>query len=204
MEGVVGLHVSGKLSNTYKIAQEAANMVNGSAIQVVDSQATSMALGFGVLAAARAAAEGKSLAEVAQVAREAVPHTGVVLTVETLKYLQRGGRIGAAQAFVGGLLDMKPVLELRDGVVQPLERVRSKKKAAARLVDVITSRLAGKSNVRVAAIHAGAEGEAREMLEAVKANLGGAVVEALVADVSPTVAVHTGPGTIGLAYSEGI
>lgn len=204
MEGVVGMHVSGKLSNTFKIAQEAANMVNGSAIRIVDSEVTSMALGFVVLAAARAAADGKSLAEVAQVAQNAVPHVGVVLTVETLKYLQRGGRIGAAQAFVGGLLDMKPVLEVRDGVVQPLERVRSKKKAAARLVDLVTTRLAGKSNIRLAAIHASAEGEAREILEAAKAKLGSAVVEALVADVSPTVAVHTGPGTIGLAYSEGI
>lgn len=201
---VVGVHVSAKLSNTFTVAQEACGLIGGKEFHIVDSQAASMALGFAVLAAARAAKAGQTGAQVAQVAREAVQHCGVCLTVETLKYLQRGGRIGGAQAFVGGVLDLKPVLQLKDGVVQPVERVRSKKKAAARLVDLVCDRVAGKSNIRLAAIHAAAEAEAVEVLAAAKARLGAAVVEAMVTDVSPTVAVHTGPGTIGLAFCETI
>jgi DegV family protein with EDD domain len=202
-EAVVGIHLSSKLSNTFKVAQEAAALIPEKKIHVVDSQVVSMAMGFMVLGAARAAAAGQPAEQIVRMAEAAVPHVGLVLTPETLKYLQRGGRIGAAQAFVGGVLDLKPILEVRDGVIHPLERVRSRKKALARLVDIVCDRVSGRQNVRLGAIHAAAEAEAADVLEAAKSRLGGAVVEALVTDVSPTVAVHTGPGTIGLTYSEG-
>lgn len=202
-EAVLGIHLSAKLSNTFKVAQEAAAMLPGVKIKVLDSQTTSMGMGFIVLRAARAAAAGQSLEAVERLAQEAVSRGGVVLTVETLKYLQRGGRIGAAQAFLGGMLDLKPLLEVRDGMIHPLERVRSRKKANARLVEIVCERLSGKTSVRLGALHAAAADEAGELLEAAKAKLGAAVVETVLTDVSPTVAVHTGPGTIGLAYSEG-
>jgi DegV family protein with EDD domain len=203
VEAVVGVHISAKLSNTYAVAREASGLLPGKDIRVVDSQTTSMAMGFLVLAAGRAAAEGKSADEIVQLVEAALPRVGIVLTPETLTYLQRGGRIGSARAFLGNLLDSKPLLEVRDGEIKPLERVRSKKKAMGRLVEVVCERLAGKSSVRLAAIHANAAQEATEMLEAARAKLGNAVAASLVADVSPTVAVHTGPGTVGLTYSEG-
>lgn len=202
-ETVIGIHLSAKLSNTFKVAQEASALVPGANIQVYDAETTSMALGYVVLAAARAAAAGQSASQVGQLVQASVKRTGVILTVETLKYLQRGGRIGAAQAFVGGVLDLKPLLEVRDGAIHPVERVRSRKKAIARLVEIVCERLAGKPQVRLAALHAAAEAEARELLASAQERLGAAVVETLVTDVSPTVAVHTGPGTIGLAYLEG-
>jgi DegV family protein with EDD domain len=203
-DAVIGIHLSAKLSNTFSVAEEAVKSISGKEVHVINSQTTSMAMGFLVLAAARAAAAGRPASEVAKLVRDSIPRTGLLLTLETLKYLQRGGRIGAAQAFMGGVLDLKPILEVRDGVIHPLERVRSKRKAVARLLDVMAERLVGKTGIRLAVIHAAASAEAAEVLESARTRFGSALVESLLTDVSPTVAVHTGPGTIGLTYSEGI
>lgn len=202
-DAVVGIHLSAKLSNTYAVAREAVGLLPDKEIHVIDSQTTSMALTLIVRAAAKAAKAGKTAEQVVEVVKAAIPRTGLILTPETLKYLQRGGRIGAAQAFVGGMLDLKPLLEVRDGAIHPLERVRSRKKAVSRMIETIAERLAGKTSIRLAAIHAASEAEATEALNALRDKLGSAVVETVVADVAPTVAVHAGPGTIGIAYSEG-
>jgi DegV family protein with EDD domain len=203
-DAVIGIHLSAKLSNTFSVAEEAVKSISGKEVHVINSQTTSMAMGFLVLAAARAAAAGRPASEVAKLVRDSIPRTGLLLTLETLKYLQRGGRIGAAQAFMGGVLDLKPILEVRDGVIQPLERVRSRKKAVSRLLDVMAERVAGKTGIRLAVIHAAAPAEGAEVLDSARTRFGSALVESLMTDVSPTVAVHTGPGTIGLTYSEGI
>ena len=202
-EAVVGVHLSAKLSGTFSAAEQAVAMIPDKTIKVVDSNSTAMALGFVVLAAARAAAAGKPLDQVVQAAHGAIPHTGVVLTVETLEYLRRGGRIGGAQAFIGGLLDAKPILELRDGRIEPLERVRTKKKAMQRLVEIVVERIKGQAPIRLATLHAAAQEDAAAILVSVKAQLG-SVEEAILSEVSPTIATHTGPGTVGLAYCAGI
>jgi DegV family protein with EDD domain len=200
-DAVVGMHLSAKLSGTYSAAVQAAKMLAGRRIEVIDSTATAMAMGFVVLAAARAAQAGKSFDEVAQIARDTIPHVGVVFTVETLEFLRRGGRIGGAQAFMGSLLDMKPILDLRDGRVEPIERVRTKRKAVERVMDIIVERARGKNPVRLATLHANAPEEAAALLEKCKQRLG--AVEAIMCEVSPTVATHAGPGTVGLAYCAG-
>lgn len=200
-DAVLGIHLSAKLSGTYSAAEQARGLLADKHIKVIDSNATAMALGFVVLAAARAAEEGKGLDEVVAAAEATIPRVGLIFTVETLEYLRRGGRIGGAQAFLGGLLDMKPILELRDGRVEPMERVRSKKKALDRILDTIVAQTAGKSGIRLATIHAAAEAEAKALLEAAKGRMN--VVEGIVAEASPTVATHTGPGTVGLAYVTG-
>jgi DegV family protein with EDD domain len=201
-QSVVGIHLSAKLSGTYSAAEQARALLADRQIKVLDSNATAMALGFVVLAAARAAEAGQSLEEVVAVANATIPHVGIVFTVETLEFLRRGGRIGGAQAFVGGLLDMKPILELRDGRVEPVERVRSKRKAVERVLDIIAEKAGGKSPIRLATIHAAAPQEAQALLDAAKKRLG--AIETIMADASPTVATHTGPGTVGLAYCAGI
>jgi DegV family protein with EDD domain len=201
-EAVVGVHLSAKLSGTYSTAVQAAKMESGKRIEVIDSNATAMAMGFVVLAAARAAQAGKSLDEVVQIARDTIPHVGVVFTVETLEFLRRGGRIGGAQAFVGSLLDMKPILDLRDGRVEPIERVRTKRKSVDRVMDIIVERAKGKDLIRLATLHAAAPEEAAALLEKCKQRLG--AVEAIMCEVSPTVATHAGPGTVGLAYCTGV
>jgi len=201
-DAVLGIHLSAKLSGTYSTAVQAASLLPGRRIEVLDSNATAMAMGFVVLAAARAAQAGAGLEAVAQIARDTIPHVGVVFTVETLDFLRRGGRIGGAQAFLGSLLDMKPILDLRDGRVEPIERVRTKKKAVERVMEIIIQRADSQRPVRLATLHAAAPQEAAALLEAARLRLG--AEEALLCEVSPTVATHAGPGTVGLAYCTGV
>ncbi len=201
-DAVLGVHISAKLSGTVSAAEQARALLPEHRITVLDSHATAMALGFVALAAARAAEAGATFEEVIQVAEQTIPRVGVVFTVETLEYLRRGGRIGGAQAFLGGLLDMKPILDLRDGRVEPVERVRTKRKAIERVLDLIVERAAGKSPIRLATLHAAAPKEASDLLELARQRLD--AVETIFSDVSPTVAVHAGPGTVGLAFCAGV
>jgi DegV family protein with EDD domain len=200
-EAVLGLHLGAKLSGTYMAAVQAKDLLPDNNIQVIDSNATAMALGFVVLAAARAVEAGGDLDAAVQAAQATIPHVGIVFTVETLEYLKRGGRLSGAQAFVGGLLDLKPILELRDGKVEPVERVRTKRKALDRVLDIIAGKTQGKQPIRLATLHAAAPQEAATLLAAAQQRLG--AVETHLTEVSPTVAVHTGPGTVGLAYCAG-
>src|SRR5436190_10833709 len=169
---VVGIHLSSKLSATFSTAQQARAELPDKQIEVIDSSATAMAMGFIVLAAARAAAAGQSFEQVIKAARETIPCVGLVFTVETLEYLRRGGRIGGAAAFLGGILDLKPILELRDGRVEPVERVRTKKKALARVLETIGEETKGRSPVRLATIHAAAPVEAAALLDMGKTQFG--------------------------------
>jgi len=191
--------VSDKLSKTLQSAAMARDMLPAAKIEIVDSEATAMALGFQVLAAARAAAEGKSFEDVVAIAKKARELTGVLFVVDTLEYLHRGGRIGGASKLFGSALNIKPLLELRGGRIEPIEKVRTKAKATARLLDVLEERLAGRRPVRLSSIHAAAEEEARALLEQAKKRF--QPIEALSADASPVVGTHAGPGTVGLAYS---
>ncbi len=200
---VVMILISSKLSGTINSAQHAKEMVSGgSRVEIVDSLSTAMALGFQVLEAARAAEAGKSLDEVLEIARKAKEHTGVLFVVDTLEFLHRGGRIGGASKLFGTALNIKPLLELRDGRVESIEKIRTKTKALARLLDVLEDRLAGRKPVRLCAIHAAAEDEARALLEAAKKRFG--PVESLIGPTSPVVGAHAGPGTVGIAYSFGV
>jgi DegV family protein with EDD domain len=198
-QAVVAIHVSAKLSpGTQSAAVQAREMLAGTRVEIVESESTAMALGFVVLAAARAAAEGATCEPVIAVAKATIPHVGLLFTVETLDYLRRGGRIGGAQAFIGNLMDVKPILELKDGRVEPMERARSKKRAVTRILEVIEERTRGKTPLRLATIHAAADEEAAALLETARSRLG--ATEAILAEASPTVAVHAGPGTVGLAW----
>ncbi|MEK9164747.1 MAG: DegV family protein [Chloroflexota bacterium] len=200
-DSVLAIVLSSKLSQTFNSANVAKSEFPGAQIEVVDSLATAMATGFMALAAARSAAEGKSLAELKKMAEDNISKVGVVFVVDTLDYLHRGGRIGGAQKFIGNALNVKPVLELRDGRVEPLERVRTKKKAVEFMLNTIAGRVAGKGRLQLATLHANAEAEARELLAAATEKMKPA--ETLFTEVSPAVGAHTGPGTVGLAWMVG-
>ena len=199
---VLAVVISSKMSGTYQAAIQARETLPKAAIEIVDSHTTAMALGFHVLAAARAAEEGASLEECKAVALRAQEHTGVILTVNTLEFLHRGGRIGGASRWFGTALRIKPVLEVRDGLVQPLEKVRTRSKALTRVVEIVANRANGYTPVRLAAIHAHAEDDARQMLAQAAARLN--PIETLISDVSPVVGTHVGPGTVALAYMAGM
>ncbi len=199
---ILSMHVSAKLSGTIASAQQAASMVTDANVEIVDGKSASMGTGWPLLQAAKAAGAGKSLKEVAEAARKARDHSGVLLLVDTLEFLHRGGRIGGAQRFLGTALNLKPILEVVDGAIEPVERVRTKSKAIARIVEVLEERVAGRNPVRVATIHANALDEAKQLKALVDERL--KPTESVITDVSPSVGTHTGPATLGLAYMAGI
>ena len=201
---VIGIFVSSKLSGTIQSAMQAREMMGaaGEKVHVVDSQATAMAMGFQVLATARAIADGAKLADAIAVAEKARDHTGVYFAVDTLEFLHRGGRIGGAQRLLGTALNMKPVLALQDGRVEAIERIRTKSKAVDRVIEIVMEKTKGKSPIHLATLHANAPQEAKEMLERASKELN--PVEALFTEVSPVVGNHAGPGVVGLAYMAGM
>lgn len=199
---ILAILISSKLSRTIDSAKLVLEDFPGAPIEIVDSQSTSMAMGFQVLAAARAAQQGATLAECKALAEKAIQCTGVVFAVNTLEFLHRGGRIGGGARFLGTALNIKPILELRDGRVEALERVRTRKRSLMRLVELVKERTVGKQPIRVAVLHANAPEEAHEVLEQAKKEL--SVIEAVFSEVSPVIGTHAGPGTIGLAYMAGM
>jgi DegV family protein with EDD domain len=201
---VLGIFISAKLSGTMQSAIHAKEMLPKAAAKIIvlDSNSTSMAMGFHVLTAARAAQAGANLAECQKLAEEAREHTGVVFVVDTLEFLHRGGRIGGAQAMLGSALNLKPLLELRDGRIEPVEKVRTKSKAINRMIELVVEQVAGRTPVRLATLHANAIAEAKSALETAAARLN--PVEQILASVSPAIGTHAGPGTVGLAYMAGM
>ena len=197
---VLGIFISSKLSGTFQSAIQAKDMMGnaGEKVTLIDSQSTAMALGFQALAAARAMEAGASLEECAAMASKAHERTGVYFAVDTLEFLHRGGRIGGAQRFIGSALNLKPILAVTGGKVEGIERIRTKGKAHDRVLELVAEQVKGKTNIRVATLHANSADDAKNMLDRAKAAL--SPVEALFTEVSPVVGTHAGPGTVGLAY----
>jgi len=201
---VLGIFISAKLSGTQQSALQAREALGASAekIFLVDSNTTAMAMGFIVLAAVRAAEQGASVRECVALAEKAREHVGVYFTMDTLEFLHRGGRIGGGARFVGSALNLKPILALKDGWVEPEDRVRTKSKALERVLELVSEQVKDKSNIRIATLHANAEEEARILLQHASTQLN--AVESILSALSPVVGVHGGPGTVGLAFMEGI
>lgn len=196
---ILAILISDLLSGTLQSATQAKEMFPGATIELVNSKSAAMELGFQVLAAVRAAEVGKSFEEVVAIAEEAKKHTGVYFVVDTLEFLHRGGRIGGAQRLIGTALSMKPILNVVEGRIEPFESVRTKKKAFARLLDVVEQETTGKPNVRLASLHAIAEEDAEYLLDEAIKRMN--PVESMMSEVSPAVGTHVGPGTVGLAFS---
>ena len=194
MEGVVCVCLSSRLSGTYQAAVIAAEEADVP-VAVIDSGVVSMALGLSVMAAADVADTGDDLDGVAEAAAGAAARANVYAALDTLEFLERGGRIGRVSALVGGLLDIKPLITLEDGVVGAAGRVRTRAKAAAAVVDHVRRR----SISDVAVLFSG-EAPVDELLAALA---GVGANEPTVAELGPVVGTHTGPGVIGVAYLEG-
>src|SRR5512140_2971212 len=149
---VLGIFLSSKLSGTVDSALQARqNLTKGAEkVSIVDSLATIMAMGWPVLTAARAAEGGASLEECTRIAEQVRDQTGVLFVVETLEFLRRGGRIGGAQAMLGTALNIKPLLELQDGRIESVEKIRTKGKAIERMIDMAGEKMGGRTPVRLA------------------------------------------------------
>ncbi len=191
---VVSIHISAKLSGTYAAAVQGARMTGaGDRIRVVDSEMVSMPLGLIVLAATSAAGAGAKAHEVAERVEDLRRQVGVFFVVATLEYLRRGGRIGAANALLGSVLQVKPVLCIRDGLVTPLERVRTFDRALNRVVE-LTREVNRGQGVCVIVGHADAESDAERIgreLEPIAETL-------MIQPLGPVVGAHAGPGVVGV------
>lgn len=201
---VLALLVSSKLSGTIQSAMQAKELMGpaGDKVHVVDSQSVAMALGFQVLAVARALENGASLKDAIALAERSYQYTGVFFAVDTLEFLHRGGRIGGAQRFLGTMLNMKPILAIQDGRVEGIDRIRTKTKAHDHVLELTVEKVAGRTPVRLATLHANAAEDARALLSRAEQAL--KPVESIFTEVSPTVGTHAGPGTVGLAFMAGM
>ncbi|MGA7194311.1 MAG: DegV family protein [Anaerolineales bacterium] len=201
---VLGIFISAKLSGTLQSAIQARETLGaaGGKISLVDSNTTAMAMGFIILAAARAAEQGANVKECVALAEKAKEHVGVYFAMDTLEFLHRGGRIGGGTRFIGSALNLKPILALKDGRVEAEDRVRTKSKAIDRILELVGEQVKGKSNIRVATLHANAEDEARILLDRATKEFN--AIESILSSVSPVVGVHAGPGTVGLAFMADI
>lgn len=199
---VLYLGISSGISATINSALQAkAELGDPENLIVMDSQFVSMALGLMVLEVAKAAENGASLQECYQLAQDAVGRIGVFFTVDTLEYLHRGGRINSAKRLLGSALNLKPIMEIRDGKIELVESVISRKKALNRMVDLIEKGVDGRSPVRLAPFHALAiddmvimENLAIERMHP---------IEIIRSEVSPVIGSHVGPGTVSMAYMVG-
>ncbi len=191
---IVSIHISAGISGTLQSAQQAADSLAGSPrVEVVDSQSTSMGLGYQVVAAARAAQAGAGLKEVAGVARSVGRRHLLLALLETLEYLRRGGRIGRAQAFLGSVLNLKPLLTLRGGEVHPVTRVRTR----ARALDEMFRRSMSHGDIdQVAVIHATTPEDAEMLARRARERLPDVPIH--VGRLGPALGVHGGPGIIGM------
>ncbi len=191
---VVGLHISAKLSGTLQSAQLAAQDFDPQRIHLVDTESVSGGLQLLVLAALDDIRAGADAATVAAKAAERRSRLTILVLLDTLTYLHRGGRIGRAQALVGGLLNVKPLIAVRDGEVVPLARVRNHSKGIDMIVEGIRERLPLE---RLALFHAAAA----QTLATLQARVSAAIpdVTAVLGRIGPVVGAYSGPGGVGIA-----
>jgi DegV family protein with EDD domain len=193
-DSVVGVHLGSKLSGTYSVARTVAEQLRaeGARIELVDSGEASLGMWFGVLAAAQAARDGGSAEQVAAAARAALARTTIYVMVDDLGYLQRGGRIGQAQALMGTLLNVKPIVSIRDGAVVPLDKPRTRRRAFERLAEYV------REQAPVEAVVVGQSSPALgDELEGVVRQVYDGPISRMWA--GPTIGTHVGPGAAGLA-----
>lgn len=197
---ILSIHISSSLSGTLNSALIARDTYrNRCSIEVLDSRLVSMGLGLVALNCARLAQQGASLKEVTTHAKRLIPNIHILFVVETLDYLQRGGRIGRATAFLGSLLSIKPVLKIEDGEVRPAEKVRTRAKALDRLVEFVElfPRIS-----ELAIVYSTTPDDVEHILKRVEPAV--PREQTLISRVGPVVGTHTGPGVLGLIVSQGV
>jgi DegV family protein with EDD domain len=190
---VIGVSLPSKLSGTLEVARRAAEAVDPMRISIVDSGSVSIGQAWLVEAAARLGAEGAEPPEIVQHLEEIKPRVRIFCVLETLEFLQRGGRIGRARALVGTLLNVKPILGIRDGEVHPVERVRTMAGAVRRMVELVV----GLGSVkRLCVIQGAAEVQASQIEEQLRARYPELTIER--GEIGPVLGTHAGPGVVGV------
>jgi DegV family protein with EDD domain len=196
-EGILSVHLSAKLSGTYQSACTARDTlpenVKETPIEVVDSQSISVGMSRAILLAAQEAREGHGLEEIKAHLLDQLARTRILAVLDTLEYVRRGGRIGAARAMLGNMLSFKPIISLKEGEVVPLEQPRTRSKAYARIAELLTT--AGK--IEHIAIAEASEDVGQQLAQAIKSTYKG---ELPIYRLGAVLGTHTGPGTAAIAY----
>jgi DegV family protein with EDD domain len=195
---VVAVHLSRRLSATWEAARLAAEELGGPRmVRVVDSGSAAMGLGFAVLAVAAAAADGAGLHDVERAAVATAARTRTFFSVDTLEHLRRGGRIGTAAALLGTALAVKPLLHVKDGRIEPLEKVRTASRAVTRLAELAVEAVPAREPARVAVHHLAAHVRAERLAERIRSRLPGPV-DCVTCELGAVLGAHTGPGALGV------
>jgi DegV family protein with EDD domain len=201
LRNILSIHMTTNGSGAYQAAAIARDTLREESpdvrIEVVDTRNVSLCQGWMAIEAARGALAGLNLDETLTRVKQMIPVTHMIQTADTLKYLYMGGRIGKAQQMVGTLLHIKPLIGMKDGVIVALGKAHSHLQAYTAMADMVAETV-GKGKAKVAYVHAGAAHEVEKIKELVESKVD--VVESFFAELSPALAVHTGPGTAGLCF----
>jgi len=200
-ERILSLHIAAKLSGTIESARAAAQVLGGDRVRAIDSQSASAAIAMLGLAIQRRLERGTSDEEVDTLVERYRRETGLLFTVDTLEYLARGGRIGRARAWAGELLNIKPILSIRDGEVLPVKRVRGNRKAFLEFASPFEAATSDVPTLRAGIAHAEAPERAEALVELVGRSRPQAEIE-LVTTLGPVVGAHAGPGTVGFFWFD--
>jgi DegV family protein with EDD domain len=198
---ILSIHVPATLSGMLTSAAQARAMLPEARIALIDSGVISMEMGFQVLALGRAAEDEASFETCLALAGEVRQNTHLFAMIDTLGYLRRSGRVGTAAALLGSVLDIKPILTVREGVVEIVERVRTRKKAMARLLELAGEQMRGCGAIHLATGHTGAVKDAQALMtRACQRFQDHQIRQTLLVDISPAIGVHIGPGCVGVAF----
>jgi DegV family protein with EDD domain len=196
-EEIVTIVISHHMSATIQSAEMAREQFDKVPVHIIDSESTSLGLGMMAIAAARAAEQGQNAQAVLQLVENLKQKINVIFTVNTLEYLHKGGRIGGATAFLGTAMDIKPILYIKNGRIEPLERQRTRKRSISRLVELMEKNV-GEKPVHVAILHGNVPEESRQLEQTVRSQFN--CVELITSDMGPVIGTHAGPGTLGLVF----
>ncbi|WP_353893669.1 DegV family protein [Proteinivorax hydrogeniformans] len=200
-EEIIGVFISSEMSGTYSTANMVKDMIlkdyPEASIKLIDSRSNCMQLGFAAITAAKAAKEGKKIDEVVSLVEKNIVKSRFIFTPDTLDYLKKGGRIGAASALLGSFLNIKPILTVTDGKTDVITKIRGKKKTVNKIVDIFVQDVKEYGFGDAIIHHINCEQEAKELADKIKKIIGETLP---ICSIGPVIGAHVGPGSLGVAY----
>jgi len=194
---ILTIVISHHMSATLQSAETAKAQFTKAPVHIIDSESVSLGLGMMAIAAAQAAAAGHDSQAVIRLVENIKQRINVYFTVNTLEYLYKGGRIGGATALLGSVLDIKPVLYISNGRIEPFERQRTRKRSIARLLEILEEKV-GDGAAHIAVLHGNIPDEAHDLEQQIRGKFN--CVELITSEMGPVIGVHAGPGTLGLVF----
>lgn len=199
---IVSIHMTSKSSGAYLAATIGRTAILERLpqlrIEIIDTLNVSMCHGWTVIEAARAALQGKSIDQVLTKIHSIIPRAQMIQTADTLKYLAMGGRIGKATSLLGSLLNIKPLIGMRDGLIVPLGKAFTRSSAYKMMAEEVLKTVGAKGKVKIAYVHAAARDEVLKIKELIEGRIN--VVEEIIVELPPALGVHSGPGTAGICF----